>query len=217
MRVLLVVMCIMFSLVAISVPSRAEGDVPTSALRLREKRPLPPQITDMSKYDDVIELNIDERPDYFNYPGSKLLPVVAVEVYCRVDTKHNQSAPVKKYEDLFYSLSQPLGCKHFTHFPIPERHEIAIFVRSTSGSLSHAGVAACSNALVRLRLEATLNRNLIVTTRIPNDSLSDLIAELEKQNFLKYKEHHESIEVLIPIPLETELGQREMMCFVPTN
>lgn len=200
---------------AIPSPVLGEGTVPTSALRLGEKKPLPPQIIDMSMYDDVIELNCEERPDYMNYAESKLVSIVQIEVDCHCDTKHNQSAPAKKYENLYYTKSRPIGCKHFTAFPIKEHDQVAIFVRSSSGTLSRAEIAACANALVRLCLETSLNKNQVATTRIPNAAMSDLILELEKQHFLKYRDNRDTIETLIPIPLETDLGQREMMCFVP--
>jgi hypothetical protein len=189
---------------------------PNSALRFREKKQLPSQVLDLSTYDDVIELDCRELKDYLTYPGTKITPIVKVSAWCRCDTKNNSEAPRTKYEDLLFGQDKAIGSKRFASIPIRERDQIAIFVKTNGDNLSEAEAVACANALIRLRLELGLNRNSILTVRIPHQSIQTMIAALREKNFRPYRECSQRISVLISIPLETDLGAREMMCYAPT-
>jgi len=136
-------------------------------------------------------------------------------VHCRRDTKNNRFAQSIKYEELWYAKDTTIGCRHSIPLPINPRDRVAIFFASNTRQLSEAEIAACAKALVRLRLETVLNRNAIVTVRVPSYAIKDMISSLEKENFYPYQDYRSSINFLIPLPLETELGTREMMCFVP--
>jgi hypothetical protein len=189
----------------------------TSTLQRREKKPLPPQMVDYTPYDDVIVLHCEEQPDYIRFDGVQLKPVVRVRVNVRVNTKENRWAPEQKYENLWFKDGTPIGSKRFTALPIRERHEVGIFLKDGSDLLSDAEIAACAGALVRLRLEANLNKNQILTVRIPSTIYERLKLELQKRNFFSYRENSLSIRTLIPIPLESEFGKREVMSFMPRN
>jgi len=192
----------------------ADARQATSALRFGPHKTLPPQMVDPSLYDDVIELDAKERKGYLNFAGAKLAPIVEVKVLCRRDTKHNRFAQPIKYEDLWFGKDTTIGCRHNVPLPINPRDQVAIFLAPNMSNLSEAEIAACGKALVRLRLETILNRNAIVTVRVPSYAFGELMSTLERENFYPYKDYRASINFLIPIPLETELGEREMMCFV---
>jgi hypothetical protein len=201
-------------LVSFLLSLHADARQATSALRFGPHRSLPPQMVDPSLYDDVIELDAKERKGYLNFSGSKLNPVVEVKVLCRRDTKNNRFAQPIKYEDLWYAKDTTIGCRRNVPLPINRRDQVAVFF-SNGSNLSEAEIAACAKALVRLRLETILNRNAIVTVRVPSNAFREMISTLEKENFYPYQDYRASINFLIPIPLETELGAREIMCYVP--
>jgi hypothetical protein len=184
-----------------------------SALQYNERNFMPPQMVDFSQYDNVVELQCDELKNYISYSGTKLNAVVKVRVECRKDTRNNRAAPLLRYEDLWYQKSAPLGSKKYGSLPIEERSQVAIFVKSKLGLMSDAEIAACASTLVRLRLELTLNRNLVATIRVPNQSLEGLVCELRKQNFVRHSEIFEDLDTLIPIQLETDIGRKETLCF----
>ena len=184
-----------------------------SALRYNERNLLPPQLVDLGQYENVIELQCDEMKNYIKFSGSKLNSIVKVKVECRKDTKNNRNAPPVRYEDLWYQKGAPLGSKKYGPLPINERDQVAIFVKSKLGLMTDAEVSACASALVLLRLDLTLNRNLIVTVRVPNQALEGLVSELRKQNFVRYDEIYEELDTLIPIQLETDIGRKETLCF----
>lgn len=184
-----------------------------SALHYNERNLLPPQLVDLGQYENVIELQCDEMNNYIKFSGTKLNSIVKVRVECRKDTKNNRNAPLFRYEDLWYQKGAPLGSKKYGPIPINERDQVAIFVKSKLGLMTEAEVAACASALVLLRLDLTLNRNLIVTIRVPDQALEGLVSELRKQNFARYDEIYEELDTLIPIQLETDIGRKETLCF----
>jgi len=192
---------------------QAGGRSGGSALQYNERNMLPPQMVDIGQYENVIEIQCDELKNYINFSGTRLNSVVKVKVECRRDTKNNRNAPPLRYEDLWYQKGAPLGCKKYGALPIEERSQVAIFVKSKLGLMSDAEIAACASTLVRLRLELTLNRNLVVTVRVPNQSLDGLVCELRKQNFVRHCEIFEELDTLIPIQLETDIGRKETLCF----
>lgn len=195
--------------------ANAEAGEATSALRFGPKRPVPSQLIDPSMYDDMVELEIKELKNHLTFSNSKLMPIVRVKVSCRCDTRHDRDAQSVKYEELWFGKDVSIGCRRSIPLPIKERDQVAIFLTVSTNNLTEAEIAACARALVRLRLETMLNRNALITVRVPSYALEELVAELEKENFYPYKDYRASINFLIPIPLETELGAREVMCFIP--
>ena len=189
----------------------------TSTLQRREKKPLPPQMVDYAPYDDVVVLHCEEQPGYIKFNGTQLKPVVRVRVNVRVNTKQNRWAPETRYEDLWFKNGTPIGSKRFISNPIKERHEVGIFLEEGTDILNDAEIAAFASTLVRLRLEANLGKNQILTVRVPSITYERLKIELQKQNFVSYRENSLNITTLIPIPIETEYGKREVMAFMPRN
>ena len=168
-------------------------------------------MVDFSLYDDVIELHCDQQQKYLTFIGSQLSPITKVDVSYRLDTRHDKLASLAKYEDLWYSKSDPIGCKKCAPFAIKKRDQVAILVKNER--LTEAEIGALATALVSLSLELSINRNLTKVVRIPNEALEPLVSELRKQNFLPYRDLQRPVETLIPIPIETDLGKRETVCF----
>ncbi|MBX9666691.1 MAG: hypothetical protein K2X93_03690 [Candidatus Obscuribacterales bacterium] len=193
---------------------QASGTEQSSALHLREKKPLPPQLVDLGLYDDVIEINCEEKDNYLSFRGSELKPIVKVTLDCRLDTRRDRGAPANKYQELWYRNDLPLASKHTMPLPIPDKHRIGIFLKSRVRNLSDAEITALASTLVRLRLETILNRNILATVRIPNYAYPKLVLELQRHNFVSYKEKGRFVTTLIALPIETDLGIRETLCFL---
>ena len=68
-----------------------------SALRYNERNLLPPQMVDLSQFDNVIDLECSELKNYINFSGTRLNSVVKVKVECHKDTKGNRYAPALRY------------------------------------------------------------------------------------------------------------------------
>lgn len=187
---------------------------PKSALQSGAQKPMPPQMVDYSPYEDVIELECEEKKEYLDFRGSKLKPILKVKVTCRCDTMHDRLPPEQKYEDLWFRGGTPIGTKQYIPLPIKERHQIAIFIKPTD-YITDSEIAAFAGALVRLRLETMVNHNQIKVIRIPNDTLERMLAQLEKHRFYSYRDNRERIKTLVPLQFETDLGRRETVSFIP--
>jgi len=186
-----------------------------SGLRDIPAKVLPPQIFDRQPFDDVFEIESDELPNYLNFEGSKLNPIVRIKISCCCKTNVDHNAQPMKYQDLWLRGSDAIGLKQYAPMPAEENDRVAILVKPRLKPYSEAEVAACSSALVRMRLALSLNKNLIDTVRVPGLTLDTFVAELRKQHFIPYKELRRRLEVLIPIPLESETGSKVVSCFVP--
>lgn len=188
-----------------------------SGLHRPVQKVLPPQVFDMSPYDDVIELQSEELGKYLNFTGSRMTPIVKVSVACYIDTKNNHCPPAQAYQLLWYRGGDPIGSRQLSPLPVPERDQIAILLKPRSKPLSEGEVAACAGALVRLRLALSINRNSIIVVRVPSQSMDQFAAQLRKQNFFPYQEIRSRINVMVPITLENELGERLVTCFAPPD
>jgi hypothetical protein len=202
---------VMASIFAILLHVPAASAQKQSALQYHQRPPLPPQMVDLSLYDDVIELHCQEQKQYLTFTGSQFKSVSKVKVGYRLDTKHDNAAPLVQYEELWFHNSTPIGSKKAQRFAIKKSDQVAILV--PPDRWTDTEIQALAGTLVALRLELSMNRNLMAVVRIPNEILGPLREELRKQNFLPYRELGRPIQTLIPIQLETDLGKRETMCF----
>ena len=80
-------------------PALAKG---RSALSVPTPKVLPPQLFDMSPYDDVLQLQVREMPDYLNFQGSTLQPITRLRVACFCQTSTNRAAQAQDWQDYWY-------------------------------------------------------------------------------------------------------------------
>ena len=202
----------------LAAPVQAGGQ---SALRDRPPKVLPPQLFDMSVYDDVLQLHLQSgregvsSPDGVDFPGSDLKGLTRVKVSCFPQTSTNRSAQ-KVDCDSFKCLDGRVVSEKLTiAWPIKPRDRVAVLLENRVKPFSDAELAACSAVLARLRLALSLNGNVLVAVRVPDPCMDRLIAEMRRKNFYPYKEVRARLSTLIPIAIESDLGRKEMTCFAP--
>ncbi|MBS1991311.1 MAG: hypothetical protein JSS83_12390 [Cyanobacteria bacterium SZAS LIN-3] len=188
-----------------------------SGLSQKPARVLPPQVFDMEPYDDVLELEAEELSNYLNFEGSRLNPIVRVKVSCYCKTKIDHAAKALRYQDLWFRHGDAIGLKEYAPLPAEDGDRVALLIKPRFKPYNEAEIAACSAALVRLRLALSLNRNMIETVRVPGLTLEAFVDALRKQHFVPYKELRKHVDVLIPIPLESENGSKVVSCFSPDS
>lgn len=191
--------------------------VAQSGLHDRQPKTLPPQVFDMQPYDDVFEIESEELTNYLNFEGSKFNPIVRIKIKCFCKTNVDHGAQPIKYQDLWLRGGDVIGLKQYAPMPCEENDRVAILIKPRFKPYSETEIAGCSAALVRMRLALSLNKNLIDTVRVPGLTLDIFVAELRKQHFIPYKELRRHLDVLIPIPLESETGTKVVSCFVQEN
>jgi hypothetical protein len=199
-------------------PVQAGGQ---SALRERPPKVLPPQLFDMSVYDDVLQMQLQSGregvsgPDAVDFPGSDLKGLIRVKVSCFPQTSTNRSAQRVDCDSFKCLDGRVVSEKQTMAWPIKPRDRVAVLLENRIKPFSDAELAACSAVLARLRLALSLNGNVLVAVRVPDPSMDRLLAELRRKNFYPYKEVRARLSTLIPIAIESDLGRKEMTCFAP--
>src|SRR5579883_530739 len=107
--------------------------------------------------DDLLYINAKEMSNYFDFDGCPLKQVVRVNVeYQQTD---GQSYSEKRpYEELWYDGQHALGVRRYRDFDLHHRDPVYVFAEASSP----AEISALANALVRVFLDASFNRNSIV-------------------------------------------------------
>ncbi|MBU6451379.1 MAG: hypothetical protein KGS72_06355 [Cyanobacteria bacterium REEB67] len=202
----------------LAAPVQAGGQ---SALRDRPPKVLPPQLFDMSVYDDVLQLHLQSGregvsgPDGVDFPGSDLKGLTRVKVSCFPQTSTNRASQRVDCDNFKCLDGKVVSEKQTIAWPIKARDRVAVLLENRIKPFSDTELAACSAVLARLRLALSLNGNVLVAVRVPDPCMDRLIAELRRKNFYPYKEVRARLSTLIPIAIESDLGRKEMTCFAP--
>lgn len=129
-------------------------------------------------YDWVFQVETKPLPKQFEYQGSPLKPVE------KIDIKYHpaKSADDKTtYEYLWYHDGKALGLERAKKFDIPQGDSIAIQVKHKNDSSTAGEEKAAANAILRVTLDAYLNKNAVALVKLPSDSFYDISGHLQSQ------------------------------------
>lgn len=130
---------------------------------------------DQKPYDWTMDIKTQQLERQFDYPGSTLKPVVKTEMQyyptAAEDTK-------TKYEYIWYANGKPLGLERLHKLEITEGDGISIRVLHKTNSPTSGEFKAAANAVLRVLVDAYLNKNAVVTVRVPADSFNGITNEL---------------------------------------
>lgn len=129
---------------------------------------------------NVVYVKAQALENYFNFSDSPFKAITKVTISDSLVEK-GSAGPESLYETLWYNGSQALGCRRYRDFDIAPLNVIYIYLNSSSALAN----AAASNALVRILLDAKLNRNRIIAVEVPVDFFSQFLRELENDNFYR--------------------------------
>lgn len=132
-------------------------------------------------YDWVVQLETKPLKKQFEYAGSVFKPVDKVDVkYHPSKEQDNKTA----YEQIWYHDGKPLGLERLHKFELPEGDGIAIEVKHKQGTSTSGEEKAAANAILRITLDAYLNKNPVALVRLPSDSFYDISAQLQQQGMM---------------------------------
>lgn len=155
---------------------------------------------------DLVYVRSQEMKGYLDFTGSTFKPIIKVTVsFCPIAGDNLGEEVV--YETLWYCGADPIGCRRYRDFDIKTLDKLYLF--ATLSSPQEEG--ACSNAFVRLLLDATLNRNAIVAVQVPTDFFADFIDKLEYENFYTLNKLQARPAVYLCLPLRDEKGDTKMV------
>ncbi|MBI4533030.1 MAG: hypothetical protein HY711_03705 [Candidatus Melainabacteria bacterium] len=178
------------------------------------------QSQSVREYEWIIEIQTEELPQFLNYPGSTLKPMVKATISYSQTTPAGLSVIPNKairYEDFYYKACTPLGCKRLRTFGIPPGDGTAIRLKHKLSPGSSWEACAGANAIVRILLDAYLNGNPVATVLVPASSFSMVVQELHRENFYAAADAppDEPVFSSIVLYLESEpSGNRQTMNYV---
>lgn len=138
------------------------------------------------EYDWIIEIETEELPQFLNYPGSTLKPMLKAAVsYSQTASAAAGVIPKKaiRYQDFYYKACTPLGSRRFQTFGIPPGDGTAIRLKHKLSPGSSYETCAGANAIVRILLDAYVNGNPVATVLVPASSFNMVVQELHRENF----------------------------------
>ena len=129
-------------------------------------------------FDWTMPLTIQRLPNFLNYSGSKLHPIVRLRAGFHPNARGRFKPQVTSstFEDLWYHEGDALGCRHDTNLQIEPGKLGALVIRS---GMDNQDSPAIADALVRLTLELQILSTPVSAVMIPSylyDSVSDQLA-----------------------------------------
>jgi hypothetical protein len=129
-------------------------------------------------YHWMFQLETKELPKQFEYQGSTLKPVDKVEA---TYSPAKNEADKKVYEYLWYHDGKPLGLERSKKFDLPQGDGIAIRVRHNTDPSTTGEKKAVANAILRIALDAYLNKNSTSLVKLPLGSFNEISGYLQDQ------------------------------------
>jgi len=154
--------------------------------------------------DDLVYVRSREMKNYFDFAGSSFKPIVKVTVsFCTING--NDLGDEVLYETLWYSGADPIGCRRYRDFEVKTLDRLYFYATTSSTQ----EVPACSNAFVRLLLDATLNRNAITAVQVPTEFFDNFIDQLENENFYTLNKLLVRPAIYVCLPLMDNNGDKK--------
>lgn len=126
-------------------------------------------------YDWVMLLETKALDRQFQYQGSTLKKIEKVQVtYYPTKDEENKS----KYEFLWFNQGKAVGLEKQKKLDIPQGEGVCLRVKHASDSPTPEEKKAAANAILRLAVDAFINKNPVVQVRLPNASYGEIVSEL---------------------------------------
>jgi hypothetical protein len=155
---------------------------------------------------DLVYVRSKEMKNYLDFTGSSFKPIIKVTItYATIDGNNIGGEVV--YETLWYCGADPIGCRRYRDFDLKTLDKLYIFATLSSSQ----EIAACSNAFVRLLLDASLNRNAITAVEVPSEFFSEFIDKLEVENFYSLTKLQVRPAIYLSLPLRDEKGDKNTL------
>jgi len=126
-------------------------------------------------YDWTVEVNTQQLERQFDYPGSTIAPVVKTELqYYSMAAPENKT----KYEHIWYGNGKPLGLERLHRLDITQGDGISIRIVHKHNPPAYDEHKAAANAILRVLVDAYLNRSPVVSVRLPLASFDTIAGQL---------------------------------------
>ncbi len=132
-------------------------------------------------YDWTVRLQTEELDRYFDYEKSALEPLDRVYAdYYQADDDKSATA----YEKMWYHEGKPYGLERLQKLGVTKGETVRLLVTHKSGNATAGETKAAANAILRIWLDAQLNKNALVVVTVPASSLQPIADELVAKHSL---------------------------------
>lgn len=133
-------------------------------------------------YDWTVNVETEQLERYFEYRNSNLRPFDRTTVQYYPGDNETMS---RAYEKLWFHDGKPLGLERAQPFGVTRGENICLKVKHHSGKPTPGEMKAAANTILRIWLDAYVNKNQLVVVKVPNGQSLHGIADelLAKQNF----------------------------------
>ncbi len=134
-------------------------------------------------YEWTIEIDTQDMPNKFQYHGSTLTKVIKTSLKYASQASPDNMIP---YEDLWYSNSKTLGLERHGKLDLKQGDAIAIKVvhkGSNPMSPTNEEQRAAGKAVMKAIVDATINKNMVATIKVPTVSFNAISSEIQNYHF----------------------------------
>jgi hypothetical protein len=159
-------------------------------------------------------VNAHQLKNYLSYKGSLINPVTEVEVDYRYrDRQTREWVPFRKYETLWFSNGQAIGCKRFEQLALQPGTDGHILIANSTQTAER--MDAVAGSVIRVFLDLDLKRTDCTGVVLANDQFDALASALGRYSF--YAKRFISNETGILLRVQTSNGEREKYFFFRAN
>lgn len=138
-------------------------------------------------YDWTVELETRRMPHMFEYEHSRLHGVEKIQAsYQHTPTAADPDPTKTQYEYFWYHDGKPLGLDRKHDFDVSQGDGVSIHVKHKEGGGTEEECKAAANAILRVILDAYLNKNAVVNVRVPPESFDRIRDALIDQGCLEH-------------------------------
>jgi hypothetical protein len=154
-------------------------------------------------YDWTMDIKTQQLERQFDYPGSTIKPIVKTELqYYPSESESTKT----KYQHIWYANGKPLGMERLHKLEITEGDGVSIRVVHKTDSPTSGEYKAAANAILRVLVDAYLNKNAIVTVRVPVASFNSIVNELRNNPHINtaFDGSDNTVDSSVPIFVQAE-------------
>src|SRR5262249_2474847 len=131
--------------------------------------------------DWTVKLKTEELDRYFEYTKSALRPLdkVQADVYQADDEKS-----AKTYEKMWFHEGKTFGLERLKSFDVTKGETLRVVITHKNAKATPGETKAAANAILRIWLDAQLNKNPLVVVTVPAQSLQPIADELQTKHKL---------------------------------
>jgi hypothetical protein len=143
------------------------------------------------QYDWLLYCDMETVPNYMQYKGSPMNPIVRFIVKYRVTNHFQRNAmpdnPIK-YEEIWYHDGKAVGLKRYTDFFPSTMQQGALYFRSLGDAQVTDYTREVANLAVRLTMDVYCKRSIMAAAIVPAGAFENVASYLQYYNFFTLEE-----------------------------